>query len=65
MPRCCLLQRQSGPVPGGRSADVEYLVLNLDSVAQGLVVSDADIAAYYQQNADRYASKEERRAATS
>lgn len=43
-------------------ADVEYLVLNLDSVAQGLVVSDADIAAYYQQNADRYASKEERRA---
>ena len=43
-------------------ADIEYLVLNLQAVTQGLTVSDADIASYYEQNAARYASKEERRA---
>lgn len=43
-------------------ADVEYLVLDIDTLAKGLVISDADLRSYYQQNAERLAGGEERRA---
>lgn len=42
--------------------DVEYLVLDKESLSQGLVVSDADIKNYYEQNKDRLGTKEQRRA---
>ena len=44
------------------SADVEYLVLNADSVARTIAVNDADLRSYYDQNAQRLAGAEERRA---
>ncbi len=44
------------------SADVEYVVLNLDAVKNSLTVNEADLKTYYEQNAQRLAAKEERRA---
>ncbi len=43
-------------------ADVEYLVLDIDALAKGLTVSEADLRSYYQQNAERLAGGEQRRA---
>lgn len=43
-------------------ADVEYLVLDLDSVKRGITVSEQDLQTYYAQNQERLASQEERRA---
>ena len=44
------------------SATVEYVVLDLDSVKKGISVNEADLKAYYEQNAARLSGKEERRA---
>ena len=44
------------------SADVEYLVLDLEAVKKMIVVNEADLKTYYEQNATRLSSKEERRA---
>ena len=44
------------------SADIEYVVLNLEAVKSGLTVSEADLKTYYEQNAQRLAAKEERKA---
>ncbi len=44
------------------SADVEYLVLDLDSVRQTVTVNEADLKTYYEQNAQKTATQEERRA---
>jgi len=44
------------------SADVEYVVLNLDAVKKTVVVNEAELKTYYEQNAQRLAAKEERRA---
>jgi peptidyl-prolyl cis-trans isomerase D len=43
-------------------ADVEYVVLDLDTVKKGLTVPDQDLKTYYEQNASRLGGKEERRA---
>ncbi len=40
----------------------EFVVLTSATVAAGIAVSDADIKQYYEQNARRYASEEQRRA---
>ena len=44
------------------SADIEYVVLNLDAVKSSLTVNEADLKTYYEQNAQRLAAKEERKA---
>lgn len=44
------------------SADIEYLVLDIDTVRKQVAVSEADLRTYYEQNTARLASKEERRA---
>lgn len=44
------------------SADVEYLVLNLDAVRQAVTVNEADLKTYYEQNVQKTATQEERRA---
>jgi peptidyl-prolyl cis-trans isomerase D len=42
--------------------DIEYVVLDLASLQKGITVSDDDLRKYYEQNAARYATPEERRA---
>jgi peptidyl-prolyl cis-trans isomerase D len=44
------------------SASVEYVVLDLDSVKKSITLNEADLKAYYDQNAARLSGKEERRA---
>lgn len=44
------------------SADIEYVVLNLDAIEKNMTVSDADLKAYFDQNQANLAAKEERRA---
>ena len=44
------------------SADVEYLVLDLDAVRQTVSVNEADLKTYYEQNVQKTATSEERRA---
>jgi peptidyl-prolyl cis-trans isomerase D len=43
-------------------ATVEYLVLDLDAVKQGITVNEADLKTYYEQNVSKYAQPEQRRA---
>ncbi len=43
-------------------AQVEYLVLDLESVKKSIVLSESDIKTYYEQNAPRLSGQEERRA---
>ena len=43
-------------------ASIEYLVLNLETVKKGIVINEADLKSYYEQNALRLSGKEERRA---
>jgi peptidyl-prolyl cis-trans isomerase D len=44
------------------SADVEYLVLNLDAVRQAVTLNEADLKTYYEQNVQKTVTQEERRA---
>ncbi len=44
------------------TADIEYVVLNLDSVEKTITISDSELKAYFEQNQSNLASKEERRA---
>ena len=43
-------------------ADIEYLVLDAQTVSNSLQVSQAELKSYYEQNAQRMAGKQERRA---
>ena len=43
-------------------AKIEYVVLDMASVAKSLVVNEADLKTFYEQNAQRLSSAEERRA---
>ena len=43
-------------------ASIEYVVLDLDSVKKGIVVSEDDLRKYYAENEKRYTVPEERRA---
>ena len=43
-------------------ANVEYVLLDVDTIKKGITVSDADLKAYYDQNAARLSGTEERRA---
>jgi peptidyl-prolyl cis-trans isomerase D len=44
------------------SADVEYLVLDLESVKKSISLNEQDLKTYYEQNVERFSSREERRA---
>jgi peptidyl-prolyl cis-trans isomerase D len=44
------------------SADVEYVVLDIESLRQSIVLNEQDLKTYYEQNLQRLSSKEERRA---
>lgn len=43
-------------------ANIEYVVLDLDSVKKGISISESDLKSYYEQNAVRLSGNEERRA---
>ena len=43
-------------------ANVEYVVLDLESLKQGVSLSEAELRKYYEENAQRYTTAEERRA---
>ena len=43
-------------------ANIEYVVLDLDTVRKGLTVNEQDLKTYFEQNAARIGGKEERRA---
>jgi peptidyl-prolyl cis-trans isomerase D len=43
-------------------AQIEYVVLDLESVQKGVAVSDEELRRYYAENAARYTAAEERRA---
>jgi peptidyl-prolyl cis-trans isomerase D len=43
-------------------ANIEYLVLDLETVKKGLTVNEQDLKTYYEQNAGRLSGQEERRA---
>jgi peptidyl-prolyl cis-trans isomerase D len=43
-------------------ASIEYVVLDLDAVKKSIVVNEADLKTYYEQNVERLSGKEERRA---
>ncbi len=43
-------------------ASIEYVVLDLESVKKSIVVNEADLKTYYEQNLERLSGKEERRA---
>jgi len=45
-----------------QSADIEYVVLDIETIRQSLVVNDKELKDYYEQNLQRLSSKEERRA---
>ncbi len=43
-------------------ADIEYVVLDLDTVKKSIVLNEGDLKTYYEQNVSRLSGKEERRA---
>lgn len=43
-------------------AVIEYVVLDMPSIAKGITVKEEDLKAYYDQNASRFGGQEERRA---
>jgi peptidyl-prolyl cis-trans isomerase D len=44
------------------AASIEYVVLDLDTIKKSIVLNEADVKTYYEQNVDRLSGKEERRA---
>ena len=44
------------------SADIEYIVLDIESLRQSISLNEQDLKSYYEQNLQRLSSKEERRA---
>jgi peptidyl-prolyl cis-trans isomerase D len=43
-------------------ANIEYVLFDLDTIMKGVVVAEADLKSYYDQNIERLSGKEERRA---
>ncbi len=43
-------------------ADIEYVLLDLDTLSKGITLNEGDLKTYYEQNAEQLRSAEERRA---
>lgn len=54
--------RQREQFKTAEQVDVEYVVLDLDSVARGISLSESDLRAYHEQNKAKLAGNEKRRA---
>lgn len=55
-------QKNAAQYRSAERADVSYVVLDLASVQKGIVLQEADLKTYYEQNLSRVAAQEERRA---
>jgi len=55
-------QQNAARYQTAESVDIEYVVLDLATAQQGVVLNDADVRTYFEQNQSRLQSKEERRA---
>ena len=44
------------------AASIEYVVLDLEAVKKNIAVNEAELKSYYEQNKERFGTKEERRA---
>ena len=55
-------QKQASRYQTPESVDVEYVLLDLTAAQQGVVLNEADVRTYFEQNQSRLQSKEERRA---
>ncbi len=55
-------EKNTAKYQSAESADIEYLVLDTDSLKHLIAVNEQDLKTYYEQNLQRLSSKEERRA---
>jgi len=55
-------QAKASEFMSSEQADIEFLVLDAQAVSNSLQVSQAELKSYYEQNAQRMAGKQERRA---
>ena len=55
-------QQQAARYQTAESVDIEYLVLDLSAAQKGVVLNEADVRTYFEQNQSRLQAKEERRA---
>jgi peptidyl-prolyl cis-trans isomerase D len=55
-------QQQSARYQTSESVDIEYLMLDLSAAQKGVVLNEADVRTYFEQNQSRLQAKEERRA---
>ena len=55
-------QSKASEFMSSEQADIEFLVLDAQAVSNSLQVSQAELKSYYEQNAQRMAGKQERRA---
>ena len=54
--------KNSNKFQSAESADIEYVILDIESLRQNIVLNEQDLKSYYEQNLQRLSSKEERRA---
>jgi peptidyl-prolyl cis-trans isomerase D len=54
--------QNSAKFQSAESADIEYVVLDIEALRQSITVNEQDLKTYYEQNLQRLSSKEERRA---
>ena len=55
-------QQQAARYQTAESVDIEYLLLDLNAVQKKVVLNEADVRTYFEQNQSRLQAKEERRA---
>ena len=54
--------KNKGQYQSMEMADIEYIVLDIETLRQSVTLNDQDLKTYYEQNLQRLSSKEERRA---
>lgn len=55
-------KEQQTQFKAAEQADIEYVVLDLDTMGRGVALSDAELRKFYDDNAARFSAAEERRA---
>ncbi len=54
--------KNKGKYQSMEMADIEYIVLDIETLRQSITLNEQDLKSYYEQNLQRLSSKEERRA---
>jgi peptidyl-prolyl cis-trans isomerase D len=55
-------EKHKGKYQSMEMADIEYIVLDIETLRQSITLNEQDLKSYYEQNLQRLSSKEERRA---